>query len=100
MRFIPAPENPDDFFTDSISDSSTSSFSPSQRGPLIFPIRSLTLTPLGLIQTHKRDDIEAYSMIHPGANFSSSRPAYNPLQGDENGHRSNGTGRKGLNIGR
>jgi hypothetical protein len=32
MRFIPVQENPEDFFTDSISESSRSSFSPSQRG--------------------------------------------------------------------
>lgn len=38
MRFIPVQESPDDFFVDSISDSSRSSFSPSQRGKLIITI--------------------------------------------------------------
>jgi hypothetical protein len=118
MRFIPAPENPDDFFTDNISDSSRSSFSPSQRG------HSLSVSPLllphpppsppssftGLIQTHKGDDIEAYSQIHPTTtpSSSSSRAAYNPLQSEVNGHHNNGKGTtngrngqlKAMNIGK
>lgn len=95
MRFIPARENPDDFFTDSISDSSRSSFTPSQRGNHDNELSILIF--LGLI--HKGDDIEAFSQLQrtPSASLS-----YNPLQQGEVVGGLNGSNRsmKSMSIGR
>lgn len=103
MRFIPAPENPDDFFTDSISDSSRSSFTPSQRGKILPILSPPLLTPffstfIGLIQAHKGDDIEAFSQLQ---RTPSSR-SYNPLQqgeviGSQNGRNGH---MKSMSIGK